>query len=156
MAKHVNTTSCSAPAKRPPKLARRDIAAGGIAMLVLAAAAAGQAKAEELDGELLALCRESHETIPVVTRLEDERDQLPLNHPREAALEKQVWAIVTRRFELREAITDTPARTPEGLRAKARVALWELCDGDPEEGPISGSNGVAWSLARDVLGRAAI
>jgi hypothetical protein len=132
---------------------RRDAAAGGIAMLVLAAAAAGQAKAEELDGELLALCREFHETIPVVTRLEDERDELPFNHPREAAIDRQLQAVVSRRWELREAITDTPARTPEGLAAKARVALWELCDGDPEAGPISGSNGVGWSLARDVLGR---
>jgi hypothetical protein len=136
------------------KVSRRDTAAGGIAMLVLATAAAGQAKAEELDGELLALCREFHETIPVVTRLEDERDELPFNHPHEAALERQVWAIVTRRLELREAITGTPARTPEGLMAKARVALWETCDGGPEAGPISGSHGVAWSLARDILGRA--
>ena len=39
---------------------RRDAAAGGIAMLVLAAAAAGSAKAAELDGPLLALCQEFH------------------------------------------------------------------------------------------------
>ena len=35
------------------QVGRRDAAAGRLAMLVLAAAAAGSAKAEELDGELL-------------------------------------------------------------------------------------------------------
>jgi hypothetical protein len=130
------------------KVSRRDAAAGGIAMLVLAAAAAGQAKAEELDGELLALCREFRETIPVVTRLEDERDELPFNHPQELALERQVWAIVTRRLELREAITGTPARTPEGLTAKARVALWELSTATRRKGRFQGATASPGRLRR--------
>ena len=132
---------------------RRDAAAGGLAMLVLAAADAGSAKAQELDGELLALCREFDETIPAVIRVEDEMDALPFNHPHAATLDAEVKAVVRRRWELREAITDTPARTPEGLMAKAKVALWELRDGDPEEGPTYGNSTVAWSLARDIAGR---
>jgi hypothetical protein len=45
-----------------------------------------------------------------------------------------------------------PARTREGLLAKARVALWETCDGELEDHPEEGSDvAVAWSLARDVL-----
>jgi hypothetical protein len=39
--------------KRSTTTYQRDIAAGGLAMLVLAAAAAGSANAEELDSELL-------------------------------------------------------------------------------------------------------
>ena len=108
-----------------------------------------------LDAALIALTREFDETIPAVIRLEDERDALPRNHSRVGVLDAQVKALVSRRWELREAITDTPARTPEGLVAKAHVALWELSDGDPEEGPTHGSSTVAWSLARDVLGRTA-
>ena len=107
-----------------------------------------------LDAELLALTREFDETIPAVIPLEDERDALSLHDPRVDVLDTQVKALVSRRWELREAITDTPARTPEGLIAKAKVALWELSDGDPEEGPTYGNSTVAWSLARDIAGRA--
>ena len=135
---------------------RRDAAAGGLAMLVPAAAAAGSAKAQELDGELFALTREFEETIPTVIRLEDERDALPRNHPGVNVLDAQVKALVSRRWELREAISDTPAVTPEGLIAKAKVALWELSDGDPTEGPTYGSSTVAWSLARDIAGEGGV
>ena len=134
---------------------RRAVAGSGFAMLVLAAAAAGSAKAQELDGELFALTREFDETIPTVIRLEDERDALPRNHPDVNVLDAQVKALVSRRWELREAISDTPAVTPEGLIAKAKVALWELSDGDPTEGPTYGNSTVAWSLALDIAGRAA-
>jgi hypothetical protein len=82
-------------------------------------------------------------------------DALPFNHPHADVLDAQIRALVSRRWELRELITYTPARTPEGLIAKAKVALWELGDGEPEEGPSSGSGMVAWSLARDIAGRAA-
>ena len=107
-----------------------------------------------LDAALLALTREFDETIPAVIRLEDERDALKLHDPRVDVLDTQVKALVSRRWELREAITDTPARTPDGLVAKAKVAMWELSDGDPEEGPTDGNSSVAWSLAQDVLRRA--
>jgi hypothetical protein len=137
-------------------VSRRDAAAGGIAMLVLAAAAAGQAKAEELDGELLALCREFGERN---TRIEEltlvEESFFPLNHPQNVAAWLEIRALVERGWEIRDRVATLQARTPEGLLAKARVALWETCDGDPEAGPIEGSGTkVAWSLARDVLGRA--
>ena len=117
--------------------------------------AAASGSAEDLDVVLLALSREFDSTISAVVRLEDERDALPGEDPRVDALDGQVKALVSRRWELREAITDTPARTREGLVAKARVALWELSDGDLEEGPTDGNSSVAWSLAQDVLGRAA-
>ncbi len=69
------------------------------------------AQAEELDGELFALTREFDETIPAVIRLEDERDALPHNHPDVNVLDAQVKALVSRRWELREAISDTRAVT---------------------------------------------
>ena len=125
-------------------VSRRDAAAGGIAMLVLAAAAAGQAKAEELDGELLALCREFGERNTRIEELNDIEESFPHSHPQSVA----AW------LEIRDRVATLQARTPEGLLAKARVALWETCDGDIEAGPVEGTGTrVAWSLARDVLGR---
>jgi hypothetical protein len=53
--------------------------------------------------------------------------------------------------QLREAITGAPARTPEGPMAKARVTRSARSVTATAEA-TSGSNGVAWSLARDVLG----
>ena len=63
-----------------------------------------------------------------------------------------ISALVERGWEIRTALTDLPAHTREGLLAKARVALWETCDGDLTGRPEEGSDtAVAWSLALDVL-----
>ncbi len=136
-------------------VSRRDAAAGGLAMLVLAAAAAGQTKAAELDGELLALCREFGERNARSEELNRFEELFPSSHPQSVAAWLEIGALVERGWEIRDRVATLQARTPEGLLAKARVALWETCDGAPEDGPSEGSGSqVAWSLARDVLGRA--
>jgi hypothetical protein len=130
---------------------RRDAAAGGIAMLVLAAAAAGQAKAEELDGELLARCAE-FQTV------EDEFDGLwkkyavvDSSSPEGERLSAEQDVLVSRIYELREAISDLPARTPEGIKAKTRVAFRDL---SPNEAwPEQAEAWMAFSVLRDILGR---
>jgi hypothetical protein len=137
-------------------VSRRDAAAGGIAMLVLAAAAAGQAKAEELDGELLALCREFADVSGETNRISDALADM-LSREREAhPLRVRELELSDRFCELRELIADMPARTPEGIRAKARVILAEFVGEDEWEkypGQYDPSGSLALSLARDILGR---
>jgi hypothetical protein len=67
---------------------------------------------------------------------------------------REMKSVFKRGWEIRERVTELTAKTPEGLRAKAWLALWETCDGDIEDGPPAESGtAVAWSLARDVAGR---
>ena len=139
-------------------IGRRDAAAGGLAMLVLAAAAAGTAKAAELDGELLARCAEFRDLDDELKRINDvlgdmliaERDAHPLSQ-REAEG-------ADRYCELREIIADMPARTPEGIQAKAHIVLAEF-RGEDNSGDFPGQydprGALALSLARDLIGRAA-
>ena len=63
----------------------------------------------------------------------------PLNDE-EIRLQRRVFGAVSRAAEL-------PARTPEGLRAKAALALRELCSSDDDFRLVA-------SVLRDVVGRA--
>ena len=104
----------------PPPVAiatRRDLFGTMGALLLLSAAEAGPAKAAEL-----ACCAEAH------------------------LLEGKAAKVTKDAYELRERARQLPARTPEGLQAKARIVLERLeVDSQAAE--------VALSLARDVLGR---
>jgi hypothetical protein len=131
---------------------RRDVAAGGISMLVLAAAAAAQAKAQELDGELLALCAEFQ-------AVEDESDCLGKKYAvvdssslEGGRLQAEQDVLVSRIYELREAISDLPPRTPEGIKAKTRVTFHDLSPN--EEWPEYAEAWMTFSVLRDILGRA--
>ena len=136
----------------------RDAAAGGLAMLVLAAAAAGSAKAAELDGELLQAAADFHRlraadkaawaALPGDKTLEDERWDW-------CNSEEGDWTLVDAACE---RVRQLPARTPEGLRAKAGVAqalLFEHHKPAIEEGCEDEEVAVAMSLCRDILGGAA-
>ena len=109
-------------------------------MLVLAAAAAGSAKAEELDGKLLALCNEACDIHAETNRVEDEHEAQGLPVPYETL----IWPRVCRWHELCAEIAETPAHTPEGMRAKARVLADVIALDDP----------LVASLCSDLLGRA--
>jgi hypothetical protein len=136
-------------------ISRRNAAASGVALLVLAAAAAGQAKAEELDGELIALVREFKDDHVVVDRLTTIQDEFGWRSPEGQRAGDEISLLVKRGWEIREKVAELAAKTPEGLAAKAWLALWETCDGTPEDGSAADpSTAVAWSLARDILGRA--
>jgi hypothetical protein len=112
--------------------------------------------ATHADAELLALCRESAELGDRLNRTNDATN-LPWRE-RGAHSARILELEQSARFcELRELIADVPARTPEGLRAKARVVLVDFAGDDefdkyPEQYDPSGA--LALSLARDVLGRA--
>ena len=136
---------------------RRAVAGSGLAMLVLAAAAAGSAKEEELDGELLARCAEFRDLDNELERINDvlgdmlmvERDAHPLAQRETEASERYC--------ELRELIADTAARTPEGIQAKAHIVLAEF-RGEDNSGDFPGQydprGALALFLACDLIGRA--
>jgi hypothetical protein len=143
---------------------RRAVAGSGVAMLVLAAAAAaGQAKAEELDGELLSNADELFRLEAEYMRLRPLiRSLKPEDQPAaEAAFEyadKHLW---DRQDEIIDEMIVTPARTPEGIVAKARaLELWlnrrvPVAIADTFDDCAEGHEALAMSLARDVLGRQA-
>ncbi len=112
------------------------------AMLLLSAAEAGTAKAAELDGELLECCAEADAlevTAKAMTKGVPSSGRSPEWEAADALREEA--------YDLRERAVELPARTPEGLQAKARVVLERL----EKEGQATE---MAHSLARDVLGRA--
>lgn len=114
-------------------------------LLLLPAAAAGQAKADELDGELLCLSREA-------MACEAESERLLLineDHPDVTRANDRLAALLNRLCVL-------PSRTPEALRAKASVLdflLPHFAEDDDNDGNIS-PEPLARSLVNDLLGRA--
>ncbi|WP_284945337.1 hypothetical protein [Acidisoma cladoniae] len=129
---------------------------GGASMLILMAAEAGVAKAEELDGQLLALCAEYHEKEDEFDRLSDIFDALDRADPEHRRIDAVFTPLVGRIHEIRDEVSEIAARTPEGLRAKAKVSLRELAHGgNLGGGPANEADRVVWSLCCDLLGRAA-
>ncbi len=113
---------------------------GVASMLILVAAEAGIAKAEELDGELLALCREAVENHAESVRADDFLEQ---HGGDEQAHQEAMYVRVNRWHEVCAQIAEIPARTPEGMRGKAAV----LADVIALESPMVAS------LCSDLLGR---
>ncbi|MCB8878260.1 hypothetical protein [Acidisoma silvae] len=137
-------------------ISRRSAAASGMAMLVLAAAAAGQAKAEELDGELLSLKSEFDASEEELGKLFAEDEVLPNQDPRIQDIRDREAVLVDRRREIREEMADLAARTPEGLCAKAAVIFSDFRGRADHRyfGSYSPEGAIVASLARDILGRA--
>jgi hypothetical protein len=124
-------------------------------MLVLAAAAAGSAKAQELDGELLQAAADFHRlrakdraawsALPNIKAWEEARWDW-------CNSEEGDWTLIDAAID---RIKELPARTPEGVRAKAGVAqalLFENNKPSIEEGCEDEEVAVAMSLCRDILG----
>ncbi|MCB8884004.1 hypothetical protein ACELLULO517_27450 [Acidisoma cellulosilytica] len=124
-------------------------------MLVLAAAAAGQAKAEELDGDILALKVEFQDTGRELDDLLAEDEALSSDDPRVTEIRGREAVLVDRRREIREEMADLEARTPEGLSAKAAVVFADFRGAADHRFPVSYNPQAALvaSLARDILGR---
>jgi hypothetical protein len=134
---------------------RRQVFGASAAMLLMGATEAGAAKAAELDGELIALCAE-------VERLNTEEAGLiwadDAQNPRYKTLGQPealaaLRAASARLQDVLEQIAAMPARTPEGLRAKAQ-AVHAFFFGMPPEGGCPAGDAL-WSLVCDVAGRAA-
>jgi len=137
-------------------ISRREAAVGGVAMLVLAAAAAAQAKAEELDGQLLSLKAEFDASERELDGLMVEDDALTDDHPRIRSIRRREAVLVSRRREIREAMAELAALTPEGLRAKAAIIFIDFRGRADNRYPQSYSPeaAIVASLARDLLGKA--
>ena len=107
----LNTTRALHPHQAPPiSIATRRTLFGTMgAMLLLSAAEAGSDKATELDGELLACCAGFHEA---------NRASVAFNYDPDPSDEKSI-RLSDNREALLERLIDLPARTPEGLMAKA-------------------------------------
>ncbi len=125
--------------------AKRDLAGMVDAFALLVTLEAGVDKATEADQELLACCREAkaanHEAAAVMNGIEALDDDATVMPALEAATPLFVAysdAILRAGY--------LPARTPEGLRAKAALLLLHLTT---EDDPVA----LAASLARDVAGR---
>jgi hypothetical protein len=90
-------------------IARRGLIA--CSALLLVASAAGAAKAEELDRELLALCLEFEDAEATFAARDAERDFMPFDHPRVKEIDKLERALVNRRHEIREEISRRAPRS---------------------------------------------
>jgi hypothetical protein len=157
MSRHILARAPDPHAAPPVAIAtRRDLFGTMGAMLLLTAVEAGPAKAAELDGELIELSAEfvawkraDHGAYAAMD--EAQRQAACLARPRpwsEAAHHTPDRLLVTR-------IARMPARTPEGLRAKA-TALWWFYDGTDEWEPFGWrrEDALLASVLDDVLGRA--
>jgi hypothetical protein len=104
------------------------------------------------DARLVALSQEFQENDARFKAWDDERDNLPHNHPRVKEIEKLERGVVEHGWKIREEVIDLEAHTAEGMRAKARMVLRDL---EEEAGYGSQSCNhtllAAVSLARDVL-----
>jgi hypothetical protein len=127
------------------------IGAAGGATLLLAATEAGQAKAEELDGELLAACDAWWANIAETDALLNPVEHLPSNHPDAKLAWARHWNELNPRVhELKWQIAEMAARTPEGLRAKARAARRMLNYG--LDGGVMDDDALYASVLHDILG----
>ena len=151
-------TQAPNPHTAPPVSAatRRDLFGAMGALLLLTATEAGAAKASELDGNLFADCAEA-------MAIDRESDRLfkhavavaadaPGSHPAWVAHDDFENANQSRWHDLVKQIAGTPARTPEGLRAKAAMARSAI-HGESLDNPDP-MDVLAWSVFDDVLGRA--
>jgi hypothetical protein len=96
--------------------------------------------------ELAAQFRRLRRRMDVLSVQEDRCRDWEADGP---GLRAKTTAIVSECWRIRGEVCATMARTPEGLQAKAEIALWEF--DDPDDHP---DVACAWSLARDIEGRA--
>jgi hypothetical protein len=145
----LNPVPAPDPHRPPPVSAatRRELASHMAAVLFLEAVEAGSDKARELDGELLTCCAEAHEADQAADTAMDRLGALPADDPAVLDALARMQPLFGTYLDAVERAVRLPARTPEGLRAKASLLLLHLRSGDD---PAV----LAASLARDVAGRA--
>jgi hypothetical protein len=134
---------------------RRQVFGASAALLLVGATEAGAAKANELDGALLAAAKRIEALEAEERRLQPLYDVMPPT-PESEHYEAECDALRDERKEVLDYLAETPARTPEGLRAKALalVAFWGGPDGRHELDLISAHQRLEWSLIKELAGRA--
>ncbi len=115
-------------------------------LLLLAPVEAGAGKAAELDAELLTCCATARRTDQVADAVMDRLDGMMLDDPDVLDVLGRMRPQLDAYFAAVERAAELPARTPEGVRAKAGLLLLHIRSGEDH-------TALAASLACDVTGR---
>ena len=146
MAEHVHTTS------------RRRLLAGAPAALALSGVAALPPGPPNLDADLIALCAAYVSQARAFCAVGQHTHDMLCSDPEWIRCHELACAMVPEMYRLEAEVTDTPARTVEGLLAKAEATRHQLSgDADRDTSPMDPGNALAWSLVQEtlaVLGRA--
>ena len=140
---------------------RRSLLNAAPAALVLAGAGIGTAAAANAsnpDAELIRLCAEYVRASREFCNVGAHTWEMSCSDPEWIRCHEAGCAMVPGLHAMEAQITDTPARTLLGVRAKAQAALHQLSgDADRDTGPLDPENWLVWTLIEetlDVLGRA--
>ena len=136
----------SRASQRALPTSRRDLLGAASTLLLLGAAEAGSAKAAELDGELIAVCAAAIAADDQSMALLNPVDDLLMSDPRCKAAWDQSHQVMRGYFASVQRAVELPARTPEGLQAKAELALRSLM-------PNGDEHPLVVSVLRNMLGR---
>ncbi len=126
---------------------RRDLFGDFASMLLLVPVEAGARKAAELDRELLACCAEAEASDRAATVCMDVVDAMHPDDPDITSALLAAHPVFVAYSDAIERAAQLPARSPEGLRAKAALLLLHIRTEQDH-------TALAASLARDVAGRA--
>ncbi len=126
---------------------RRDLFGGFASMLLLVPTEAGIGKAGELDRELLACCAEAEASERSASITMDVVETMDADDPDMTSALLAAHPVFVAYSDAIERAAQIPARSPEGLRAKAALLLLHI---HTEQDHTA----LAASLARDVAGRA--
>ena len=134
------------------KPSRRDLFGAAAVLPALSAApaaCAAPASAQNPDARLIALCRELLDNQAEAERLDAPFYEV-VGGCKDPEVNARREALSDRYHELTWEIAETPARTPEGWRAKARACLTKISlDRDGEA--YDADEVMAWSLFNDLL-----
>ena len=136
----------------PTTTSRRALLGASAALLVAGGFKATAAKADELDSDIIAASRNYLALEDDLSRLSKLEGGLP--DARQAALLAEMDVIHDQQAALRSIMATNPARTPEGLRAKAAALQSWLPSNPAGTLPCCDEDALAWSLCDDLLGRA--
>ena len=102
------------------------LSAAVASLLLLAPVEAGASKAAELDAELLACCATAHRADQAADAVMDRLDDVTLDDSDMLDVLGRMQSQLDAYFAAVERAAELPARTPEGLRAKAALLLLHL------------------------------
>lgn len=135
-----------------PATSRRTLIGSSAAMLLAGAFEAGATKAAEQDGDIIEASREYVALEAELGRLCSLEGGLPMSKRDDLFADMDV--VHDQQDALRAVMAATPARTPEGLRAKAAALQAWLPTNSDGTSYYSDDDALAWSLCNDLLGRA--
>ena len=147
MGKHTSGLRLVETSSSMASSAAQPMPAAFVSLLLLAPVEAGASKAIELDGELLACCAAVRRADQASDVFMNRMDDMTLDDPAVMDALARMRPQVDAYFGAVDRAAEIPARTPEGLQAKAALLLLHIRSGEDH-------TMLAASLARDVAGRA--